>query len=85
MDAAADLHIMRARAAKAHAMVKVLIAHDATPAAARALTPVGWEMVATLADVNPPSAATRELTAQLLEAELEARARTIDDPFEGLV
>lgn len=67
------------RTAKALRLVDVLRAHQATAAEARTMADGVWETVAELAEVQPPSQATRDIVITILE-----QAEKHLDPFAGL-
>jgi hypothetical protein len=67
------------RTAKAIRLADVLRSHQATAAEVRALPDETWATISELAQVNPPSQATRDVVVTILEA-----AERTPDPFEGL-
>jgi hypothetical protein len=67
------------RTAKALRLVEVLRAHDATAAEVRTMPDGTWETVADLAEVKPPSQATRDIVITIFEA-----AERNPDPFDNL-
>ena len=67
------------RAAKALRLADVLRTHQATAAEARLLPEETWITLAELAEVKPPSQATKDVVVTILEA-----AERNPDPFAGL-
>jgi hypothetical protein len=68
------------RTAKALRLADVLRSHQATAAEVRALPEETWVTIATLAEVNMPSEATRAIVVTILEV-----SEQHPDPFEGLL